>query len=152
MCVCKPAYGVRRVTVTRRHAASVSRSDRTFPRFRGRMSTGTDTVSILLNTSHFLPRWTLRSTVPTTMHRTVLRRCVRPGIHHARRSYHASVLPSLLSTSSPEFVAKSQAMDELVADFEGKVAAARLGGGTKAAERMRSKGKKLPRERYEPSS
>ena len=38
-------------------------------------------------------------------------------------------------------------MDELVADFEAKVAAARLGGGAKAAERMRSKGKKLPRER-----
>lgn len=38
-------------------------------------------------------------------------------------------------------------MDTLVADFEAKVAAARLGGGAKAAERMRSKGKKLPRER-----
>ena len=74
-------------------------------------------------------------------------------LHHsvrqaARRAYHPSVLPSLLSTSSPEFVAKSQAMDSLVAEFEAKVAAARLGGGAKAAERMRSKGKKLPRERY----
>jgi 3-methylcrotonyl-CoA carboxylase beta subunit len=39
-------------------------------------------------------------------------------------------------------------MDALVADYEAKVAAARLGGGAKAAERMRSKGKKLPRERY----
>ena len=38
-------------------------------------------------------------------------------------------------------------MDALVADFEAKVATARLGGGAKAAERMRSKGKKLPRER-----
>jgi len=38
-------------------------------------------------------------------------------------------------------------MDALVADFERKTAAARLGGGSKAAERMRSKGKKLPRER-----
>lgn len=39
-------------------------------------------------------------------------------------------------------------MDELVADFEAKMAKARLGGSAKAAERMRSKGKKLPRERY----
>jgi len=38
-------------------------------------------------------------------------------------------------------------MDALVADFEAKTAAARLGGGAKAAERMKSKGKKLPRER-----
>lgn len=38
-------------------------------------------------------------------------------------------------------------MDALVADFEAKTATARLGGGVKAAERMRSKGKKLPRER-----
>ncbi|KAK7470352.1 hypothetical protein VKT23_001780 [Stygiomarasmius scandens] len=64
-----------------------------------------------------------------------------------RAQYHASVLPSLISTASPEFVAKSQAMDALVADFEAKTAAARLGGGAKAAERMKSKGKKLPRER-----
>jgi 3-methylcrotonyl-CoA carboxylase beta subunit len=39
-------------------------------------------------------------------------------------------------------------MDELVKDFETKMAQARLGGGPKAAERMRSKGKKLPRERF----
>jgi len=39
-------------------------------------------------------------------------------------------------------------MDELVADLERKTAEARLGGGAKAAERMRNKGKKLPRERY----
>ncbi|KAJ8518868.1 hypothetical protein ONZ45_g4122 [Pleurotus djamor] len=38
-------------------------------------------------------------------------------------------------------------MDSLVADLETKLAQARLGGGSKAAERMRSKGKKLPRER-----
>ncbi|KIL70277.1 hypothetical protein M378DRAFT_68009 [Amanita muscaria Koide BX008] len=63
------------------------------------------------------------------------------------RSYHASVLPSLISTTSPEFIAKANAMDELVADLEKRTAEARLGGGAKAAERMRSKGKKLPRER-----
>ncbi|KAG6817880.1 hypothetical protein H0H87_001712 [Tephrocybe sp. NHM501043] len=38
-------------------------------------------------------------------------------------------------------------MDELVTDMEAKMAKARAGGSTKAAERMRSKGKKLPRER-----
>ncbi|KZT23946.1 carboxyl transferase [Neolentinus lepideus HHB14362 ss-1] len=63
------------------------------------------------------------------------------------RHYHANVLPSLISTSSPEFAARAQGMDELVKDLEAKMAEARLGGGAKAAERMRSKGKKLPRER-----
>ncbi|KAI0092440.1 carboxyl transferase [Irpex rosettiformis] len=38
-------------------------------------------------------------------------------------------------------------MDTLVAEYEAKVAKARLGGGEKAAQRMISKGKKLPRER-----
>ena len=65
-----------------------------------------------------------------------------------RRAYHPNVLPSLISTSSPEFKAKSEAMDALVKDLEAKFAAVRQGGGPKAAERMRSKGKKLPRERY----
>lgn len=75
----------------------------------------------------------------------------RPLQQNVRRAYHASVLPSLVSTSSPEFVAKSESMDALVAEFETKVSAARLGGGAKAVERMRSKGKKLPRERSAPS-
>ena len=39
-------------------------------------------------------------------------------------------------------------MNELVKDLEQKMAAARQGGGPKAAERMKSKGKKLPRERF----
>jgi 3-methylcrotonyl-CoA carboxylase beta subunit len=64
-----------------------------------------------------------------------------------RRNYHASVLPSLISTTSPEFLTKVESMDILVAEVEAKMAEARLGGGRKAAERMRSKGKKLPRER-----
>ncbi|KAL9713154.1 hypothetical protein Ac2012v2_004395 [Leucoagaricus gongylophorus] len=38
-------------------------------------------------------------------------------------------------------------MNELVKDLEQKMVAARQGGGPKAAERMKSKGKKLPRER-----
>lgn len=57
------------------------------------------------------------------------------------------MLPSLTSTSSPEFQAKAAAMDELVKDLEEKTLLARQGGGSKAAERMRSKGKRLPRER-----
>lgn len=68
-------------------------------------------------------------------------------IVHPRRSYHASVLPSLISTSSPEFKAKTTAMDELVQDLEEKVSVARQGGSAMAVERMRSKGKLLPRER-----
>ncbi|KAI6047535.1 carboxyl transferase [Pisolithus marmoratus] len=64
-----------------------------------------------------------------------------------RRWYHASVIPSLVSTSSPEFRRRAEAMDALVADLKSKLAQARQGGGLKAAERMRSKGKKLPRER-----
>ena len=40
-------------------------------------------------------------------------------------------------------------MDSLVEDLESKLAAARQGGGPKAAARMKSKGKLLPRERYE---
>lgn len=64
-----------------------------------------------------------------------------------RRAYHPSVLPSLISTSSPEFVAKAEAMDALVADLDAKLANVRLGGGDKAVHRMRTAGKKLPRER-----
>ena len=66
----------------------------------------------------------------------------------SRRFYHPSVLPSLISTASPDFKAKSEAMDSLVADLEDKLTSVRQGGGHKAAERMRSKGKKLPRERF----
>jgi len=38
-------------------------------------------------------------------------------------------------------------MDLLVADLEANLERSRQGGGPKAAERMRSRGKKLPRER-----
>ncbi|KIJ69943.1 hypothetical protein HYDPIDRAFT_104614 [Hydnomerulius pinastri MD-312] len=68
-------------------------------------------------------------------------------ISSGRRSYHASVLPSLISTTSPEFQQKAESMNALVADLKAKIAEARQGGGPKAQERMRSKGKKLPRER-----
>lgn len=39
-------------------------------------------------------------------------------------------------------------MEALISDLDAKMAQARLGGGPRATERMRSKGKKLPRERY----
>jgi 3-methylcrotonyl-CoA carboxylase beta subunit len=66
-----------------------------------------------------------------------------------RVAYHAaSVIPSLVSPSSPDFQARAKAMDQVVADLDEKLAAAREGGGAKPAERMRSKGKKLPHERY----
>ncbi|KAL1737784.1 hypothetical protein HDZ31DRAFT_70788, partial [Schizophyllum fasciatum] len=68
----------------------------------------------------------------------------------ARRRYHAGVLSSLLTPSSPEFQEKKASMDALVKDLEEKLADVRQGGGPKAAERMRTKGKKLPRERYVP--
>ena len=45
-------------------------------------------------------------------------------------------------------MAKAAAMDELVRGLEVKMATARQGGGAKSAERMRAKGKRLPRERF----
>jgi 3-methylcrotonyl-CoA carboxylase beta subunit len=63
------------------------------------------------------------------------------------RRYHAAVLPSLVQTGTPEFAAKAKAMDELVADVETKLQEARQGGGVKAQQRHKSKGKLLPRER-----
>ncbi len=80
------------------------------------------------------------------MHRA-LQRSLRRSLTSARRNYHATVLTSLISPASPDFASKAKAMDELVAELEAKTAVARLGGGAKAAERMRGKGKKLPRER-----
>ncbi|KIK04716.1 hypothetical protein K443DRAFT_4471 [Laccaria amethystina LaAM-08-1] len=77
----------------------------------------------------------------------VLQRTLTRTLVNQLRSYHASVLPTFISTSSPEFTAKSLAMDELVRDLETKLAEARQGGGFKASERMRNKGKRLPRER-----
>ncbi|KAF8914222.1 carboxyl transferase [Gymnopilus junonius] len=78
---------------------------------------------------------------------SVLRRPSWRAVFHPRRGYHASVLPSMVSTSSPEFQTKAAAMDELLKVLETKMYTARQGGGSKAAERMRSKGKLLPRER-----
>jgi 3-methylcrotonyl-CoA carboxylase beta subunit len=80
--------------------------------------------------------------------RLTLQKFIRNALVSSRRSYYnASVLSSHVSTTSPEFLAKAEAMNALVADLDAKMAEARLGGGTKAAERMKAKGKKLPRER-----
>jgi hypothetical protein len=87
------------------------------------------------------------TTIPLVPARTCVSKHIL-SVPAAARSYHAaSVLPSLISPSSPEFRARAEAMDQLVADLEAKLAAARAGGGPKAAERMRGKGKRLPRER-----
>ena len=51
-----------------------------------------------------------------------------------RRQFSADVLPSLVSTASPEFAQKKEAMDALVGDFEAKVADARRGGGAAVEE------------------
>ncbi|KZT72689.1 carboxyl transferase [Daedalea quercina L-15889] len=78
-----------------------------------------------------------------------VRPCRQPvfPLRYCRRAYHPSILPSLISTTSPEFAEKSKAMESLVADIDDKMATARLGGSEKARERMRKAGKKLPRER-----
>ncbi|KAJ3894158.1 carboxyl transferase [Lentinula edodes] len=65
----------------------------------------------------------------------------------SKRLYHPTVLPSLISTTSPEFISKKEAMDDLIEELDAKTAKARLGGGATAQERMRSRGKLLPRER-----
>ncbi|KAF5333502.1 hypothetical protein D9611_002520 [Ephemerocybe angulata] len=65
------------------------------------------------------------------------------------RTIYADFSHDNLMTGTPEFAAKSSAMDELVADLDSKLKDARMGGGVKAQERMRSKGKLLPRERLE---
>ena len=80
--------------------------------------------------------------------RFLIQKTARHGLSCTGRFYHASVLPSLISPGTPEFQAKFEAMSSLVHDFESKMTQARQGGGPKAAERMKSKGKKLPRERY----
>ncbi|KAE9409938.1 carboxyl transferase [Gymnopus androsaceus JB14] len=77
----------------------------------------------------------------------LINRFLRDKCSIYKRSYHATVLPSLISTTSPEFISKKEAMDGLVDEFEAKTAQARLGGGPKAQEKMKSRGKLLPRER-----
>ena len=48
------------------------------------------------------------------------------------QSYHtASLLPSLVSSSSPEFQACAEAMDQIIADLEAKLGATHTGGGSK---------------------
>ncbi|EJD38167.1 carboxyl transferase [Auricularia subglabra TFB-10046 SS5] len=64
-----------------------------------------------------------------------------------RRAFHADVLPNLVSPASPEFAGKAQAMATLESELAAHIANARAGGGSKAQERMKSRGKMLPRER-----
>jgi 3-methylcrotonyl-CoA carboxylase beta subunit len=60
-------------------------------------------------------------------------------------------LTSTISTTSPEFLERAAAMDALVHQLEADLAAAREGGGPKAQQRMKGKGKLLPRERWVPA-
>ncbi|KAH9953296.1 carboxyl transferase [Russula dissimulans] len=94
--------------------------------------------------AQLLRRATFSATTSTCSSRLAL-----PIKVYLAQSYHAAsaVLPSLVSPSSFEFKARANAMDNVVADLEAKLATFREGGGAKAAQRMRSKGKKLPRER-----
>ena len=65
-----------------------------------------------------------------------------------RRAFHADVLPNLVSPAAPEFSDKARAMATLESELATHIANARAGGGAKAQERMKSKGKMLPRERF----
>jgi len=65
------------------------------------------------------------------------------------RTFQHTVLPSTLSTTSPEFKSKAQDMDTVVSEVQRLMAQAREGGGAKAKDKMRSNGKKTPRERLE---
>ncbi|KAH8998246.1 carboxyl transferase [Lactarius hatsudake] len=84
--------------------------------------------------SQLLRRTALRASSSSSLKRLFLAKAP------TARPYHAAA--SVLA-----FQARAKAMDEVVADLEAKLAKAREGGGEKAAERMRNKGKKLPRER-----
>ncbi|KZT62260.1 ClpP/crotonase [Calocera cornea HHB12733] len=66
---------------------------------------------------------------------------------NAARAYHPSIIPSKVMPSSDEFIARAAAMDALVSELDSLTAQARQGGGKKAMDRMRAKGKMLPRER-----
>ncbi|KAG8901518.1 hypothetical protein FRB99_005264 [Tulasnella sp. 403] len=77
----------------------------------------------------------------------MLRMRARPLPAAWRRLYHSSVLPNLVSTGSPDFQAKAEAMDTLVADLRSKLAEARKGGGEKDIAKLKKAGKKTPRER-----
>ncbi|KZW03174.1 carboxyl transferase [Exidia glandulosa HHB12029] len=73
----------------------------------------------------------------------------RPALQKvtSRRAFHADVLPNLVSPASPEFNQKASAMGSLESQLAEHIARVRGGGGSKAQERMKSRGKMLPRER-----
>lgn len=71
----------------------------------------------------------------------------------ATRSFQSDsampVLHSTALTSGPEFDANRAAMNSLVADLRDRTDTVRLGGGEKAVEKHRSRGKMLARERID---
>jgi len=89
---------------------------------------------------HLLSR--VRDTLPRTGCRT-------PKLTSIRKlSTMMPPLTSAVSTTSPEFLERAAAMDALVHQLEADLAAVREGGGPKAQQKMKSKGKLLPRERW----
>src|SRR5581483_352266 len=59
------------------------------------------------------------------------------------------VIRSKLKTASDEFRASAERMRGLVAELDERLALARQGGGERARERHRARGKLLPRERVQ---
>src|SRR5580693_9364579 len=99
----------------------------------------------------------MSTTAPCALRNAMCRLRLRLRLHSScfviaprARSFHhgpETILPSLISTSSPQFLEKAEAMDKLVTDLDTHLATARLGGGIPALDKMRSRGKKTPRER-----
>ncbi|KIM31092.1 hypothetical protein M408DRAFT_65453 [Serendipita vermifera MAFF 305830] len=56
-------------------------------------------------------------------------------------------LQSRVSTASPEFIERAKSMENLTNELQKDLSMTREGGGAKAQQRMRGKGKLLPRER-----
>jgi hypothetical protein len=78
-------------------------------------------------------------------------RCFHSGtiLHSLRGEESLSILPSGVDTSSSQFATNRAAMQALVKKVEEEVRKVKLGGGQKAVERHRKKGKFLARERID---
>lgn len=72
-----------------------------------------------------------------------------PALHSLHGEESLSVLTSGVDTTSEQFSANTSAMKALVSSLEEEVRKVQLGGGVKAVERHRKKGKFLARERID---
>jgi hypothetical protein len=93
------------------------------------------------------PLPTMRTLLPRYTHGCALQ---RTACATSRRAYHPNVLPTAVSPSAPEFVARAQAMNALVADLQHTLADVRLGGGQKVLDKIRGRGKMLRCKRCAP--